>query len=95
MLDWDAVDTERLRDDLDPCDLLFARTTMRHIHELIVRGRSVVREGEVLGIDYSAMRDDLLVRLRAAMGQTGPLAAALRELERAVASHYLADAPCY
>ena len=36
VLDWDAVDTERLRDDLDPCDLLFARTTMRHIHELIV-----------------------------------------------------------
>jgi len=95
VLDWDAVDTERLRDDLDPCDLLFARTTMRHIHELIVRGRSVVREGEVLGIDYSAMRDDLLARLRAAMGQTGPLAAALLELERAVASHYLADAPCY
>jgi cytosine/adenosine deaminase-related metal-dependent hydrolase len=94
VLDWDAVDAERLRADLDPCDLLFARTTMRHIHELIVRGRSVVREGQVLGIDYPAMRDDLLARLRAAMGQTAPLAAALRELERAVASHYLADAPC-
>jgi cytosine/adenosine deaminase-related metal-dependent hydrolase len=94
VLDWDAVDAERLRADLDPCDLLFARTTMRHIHELIVRGRSVVREGQVLGIDYPAMRDDLLARLRAAMGQTGALAAALRELERAVTSHYLADAPC-
>jgi cytosine/adenosine deaminase-related metal-dependent hydrolase len=94
VLDWDAVDAERLRADLDPCDLLFARTTMRHIQELIVRGRSVVREGEVLGVDYLAMRDDLLARLRAAMGQTAPLAAALRELERAVASHYLADAPC-
>jgi cytosine/adenosine deaminase-related metal-dependent hydrolase len=94
VLDWDAVDAERLRDDLDPCDLLFARTTMRHIHELIVRGRSVIREGKVLGIDYPALRDELLARLRAAMGQTAPLAAALRELERAVASHYLADAPC-
>ena len=38
VLDWDAVDAERLRADLDPCDLLFARTTMRHIHELIVGG---------------------------------------------------------
>ena len=35
LLDWDAIDSERLRDDLDPRDLLFARTTMRHIHELI------------------------------------------------------------
>ena len=94
VLDWDAVDTERLRADLDPCDLLFARTTMRHIHELIVAGRSVVREGRVLGIDYPAMRDELLARLRAMMGQSVPLAAALRELERAVAAHYLAEAPC-
>ncbi len=94
VLDWDAVDAERLRADLDPFDLLFARTTMRHIHELIVAGRSVVRDGRVLGIDYPAMRDDLLGRLRATMSQNMPLAAALRELERAVAAHYLAEAPC-
>jgi len=94
VLDWDAVDAERLRPDLNPFDLLFARTTMRHIHELIVAGRSVVRDGQVLGIDYPAMRDDLLARLRAAMGQNMPLAAALCELERAVAAHYLAEAPC-
>jgi cytosine/adenosine deaminase-related metal-dependent hydrolase len=94
VLDWDAVDAERLRADLDPCDLLFARTTMRHIRELIVAGRSIVREGHVLGVDYPAMRDDLLARLRATMAQSVPLAAALRELERAVAAHYLAEAPC-
>jgi cytosine/adenosine deaminase-related metal-dependent hydrolase len=94
VLDWDQVDAERLRGDLDPCDLLFARTTMRHIHELIVGGRSVVREGRVLGIDYLAMREDLLARLRATMAQNASLAVALRELERAVASHYQAEAPC-
>jgi len=94
VLDWDAVDAERLRTDLDPFDLLFARTTMRHIHELIVAGRSVVREGRVLGIDYPARREDLLARLRSTMRQSVPLAAALRELERAVAAHYQADAPC-
>ena len=27
LLDWDAVDAERLRPDLDPLDLLFARST--------------------------------------------------------------------
>jgi hypothetical protein len=67
---------------------------MRHIHELIIAGRSVVRDGQVLGIDYPAMRDDLLARLRATIAQNMPLAAALRELERAVAAHYLAEAPC-
>lgn len=94
VLDWDAVDAERLRADLDPCDLLFARTTMRHIHEVIVGGRTVVRDGEVLGVDYPAMREELLGRLRATTAQNAALAAALRELERAVASHYQADAPC-
>lgn len=94
VLDWDTVDAERLRADLDPFDLLFARTTMRHIHELIVAGRAVVRDGQVLGIDYPAMRDDLLARLRAMMGQSMPLAAALHELDRAVASHYQNEAPC-
>jgi cytosine/adenosine deaminase-related metal-dependent hydrolase len=94
VLDWDAVDAERLRADLDPHDLLFARTTMRHIHELIVAGRSVVRDGQILGIDYPAMRDDMLSRLRADMGKSAVLAAALGELERAVANHYQSQPPC-
>ena len=94
VLDWDEVDHERLRADLDPCDLLFARTTMRHIHELIVGGRTVVRDGQVLGVDYPTMRDELLGRLRSTMAQKASLAAALRELERAVGTHYQSDAPC-
>jgi cytosine/adenosine deaminase-related metal-dependent hydrolase len=94
LLDWDAVDSERLRADLDARDFLFARTTMRHIHELLVAGRTIVRDGQVLGIDYARMRDDLLARLRSTMAQNAPFAAALRELERAVASHYGAERPC-
>ena len=94
VLDWDAVDAERLRPDLDPQDLLFARSTMRHIHELIVAGRPVVRDGAVLGVDYPAMRDDMLARLRADMHRSAGLAAALRELERAVTAHYQSQPPC-
>ena len=94
VLDWDAVDAERLRPDLDPQDLLFARSTMRHIHELIVAGRPVVRDGAVLGVDYPAMRDDMLARLRTDMHRSAGLAAALRELERAVTAHYQSQPPC-
>jgi cytosine/adenosine deaminase-related metal-dependent hydrolase len=94
VLDWDAVDHERLRPDLDPLDLLFARATMRHIDELIVSGRSVVREDKVLGVDYPAMRDDMLARLRADMHKNSMLAAVLPELERAQAAHYLSKPPC-
>jgi cytosine/adenosine deaminase-related metal-dependent hydrolase len=95
VLDWDAVDTDRLRSDLDPQDLLFARTTMRHIHELIVAGRTIVRDGKVVGVDYPALREDMLARLRADMGKSAALMAALPELERAVATHYRSLPPCY
>jgi 5-methylthioadenosine/S-adenosylhomocysteine deaminase len=94
VLDWDAVDHERLRADLDPQDLLFSRATMRHIHELIVAGRSVVRDGQVQGIDYPAMRDDMLARLRADMQHNVGLVSAISELERAVAAHYRSQPPC-
>jgi cytosine/adenosine deaminase-related metal-dependent hydrolase len=94
VLDWDAVDTERLRSDLDPRDLLFGRGAMRHIHELIVGGRTIVQDGRVTGVDYPALLDDLLGRLRAGMAQNAGLAAALVELDRTVEGHYAADAPC-
>ena len=94
VLDWDAVDHEQVRPDLDPQDMLFARSTMRHIHELIVAGRPVVRDGQVLNIDYPAMRDEMLKRLRADMQQNAGLASAIGELERAVATHYKSQPPC-
>jgi 5-methylthioadenosine/S-adenosylhomocysteine deaminase len=94
VLDWDAVDHERVRPDLDPQDMLFARSTMRHIHELIVAGRPVVRDGQVLNIDYPAMRDEMLERLRAGMQQNTGLSAAIGELERAITAHYISQPPC-
>ena len=92
LLDWQKLDEDRLRSDLDPLDLLFARSTARHIKELIVAGKSIVRDGRVLGIDFPAMRDDLLARFRHGIAQNATLAAALPELERAVRTHF--ETPC-
>jgi cytosine/adenosine deaminase-related metal-dependent hydrolase len=88
LLDWKAIDYERLRDDIDPLGLLFARTTARHIREVIVAGRTIVREGRVLGIDYPAMCDDLMARFRAGIAQNASLARALPDLERAICAHF-------
>ena len=94
LLDWAAVDDDRLRPNLDPLDLLFARSTARHIHELIVAGRPVVRDGRVLGIDYPALREEMLGRLRALMVQSAAFATAVGELDRVVTRHFAAEAPC-
>ena len=92
LLDWDKLDEDRLRPDLDPLDLLFARSTARHIKELIVGGKTVVRDGRVLGIDLPAMNQDLLARFRHGIAQNATLAAALPDLERVVRDHF--ETPC-
>jgi cytosine/adenosine deaminase-related metal-dependent hydrolase len=92
LLDWAALDEDRLRLDIDPLDLLFARTTARHIREMIVAGRPVVRDGRVLGVDYLAMRDELLARLRSNI--SAEFAAALGELEGAIRGQFEPEAPC-
>jgi 5-methylthioadenosine/S-adenosylhomocysteine deaminase len=88
LIDWEKLDEDKLRSDLDPLDLLFARSTARHIKELIVGGRTVVRDGRVPGIDHAAMNEDLLARFRHGIAQNSTLAAALPHLERAVRDHF-------
>ena len=92
LIDWGKLDADRLRSDLDPLDLLFARSTARHIKELVVGGRTVMRDGKVSGIDLAAMNDDLLGRLRHGIARNTTLAAALPYLERAVRDHF--ETPC-
>ena len=92
LLDWDTLDADRLLPELDPCDLLFARSTARHLKELIVAGKTIVRDGRVLGIDLPGMNADLHARLRHGIAQNGTLAAALPELERVVRNHF--ETPC-
>jgi 5-methylthioadenosine/S-adenosylhomocysteine deaminase len=94
LLDWNAIDDDRLLPNLDPLDLLFARTTARHVHELIVAGRPIVRDGRVLGIDYPALREDMLARLRSLTAQNAAFAAAVGDLDRAVRYHFEAETPC-
>jgi cytosine/adenosine deaminase-related metal-dependent hydrolase len=94
LLDWAHVDDDRLKPDLDPRDLLFTRVTARHIAEVIVGGRTIVKEGHLTGIDYPAMRQDLLARFRAGMSGNAALASALPALEKAIATSFAGDTPC-
>jgi cytosine/adenosine deaminase-related metal-dependent hydrolase len=86
LLDYDAIDDDKLRDGLDPVDLVFARATARHIHELIVAGRTVVQSGRVLGIDLEAARREVILRMRAGQPAMASFAAALPHLDRAVSA---------
>jgi cytosine/adenosine deaminase-related metal-dependent hydrolase len=95
LLDWAAIDDDRLRDDIDALDLMLTRATARHIRELIVSGRTIVKDGAVLGVDADAARAEVLSRMRQGMRDKAPLASALPLLERAIAKHFEPNLSCF
>jgi cytosine/adenosine deaminase-related metal-dependent hydrolase len=94
LIDWAALDEDGLLDAPDPINLLFSRATARHIRELIVGGRTVVKDRSVPGIDLPAIRTEILAQMRSGMRSSGTLAQALAALDHGIARHYLADLPC-
>lgn len=88
VLDWARLEDDRLRDDLDAVELVVTRATARHIRELIVGGRTIVRDGAITGIDLRAVRAELLAQMRAGMAGMADLAATLPSLEAAMAAHF-------
>jgi cytosine/adenosine deaminase-related metal-dependent hydrolase len=94
LLDWDAIDDEHIRDDVDPLELVLARATADHISELIVAGRTVVKDGTVQGVDLPKARAEVLAQMRKGMAANDSLARALPHLERAIANFFETDHPC-
>lgn len=87
VLDRAALDEDAIT-EVDPLDLMFARANRRHVKELIVAGRTVVRDGTVLGVDLDAVQNELRARYRTAMPDRMGLKRALPGFEAAIADHY-------
>jgi len=88
LLDWAALDNDRLRADADVLGVLFARATARHISELIVAGRTVVRDGAVLGVDLAAARAEVIGQMRAGVRDSAVLVSILAAYEQTLAAHF-------
>jgi cytosine/adenosine deaminase-related metal-dependent hydrolase len=93
LIDRAALDEDDLM-DLDPIDLVFARATRRHVRELIVAGRSIVRDGRVTGVDLDAAHVELRAAFRAGLTERAGFAAALPQLEDAVRRFYAPRLGC-
>ncbi len=94
LLDWAALDNDGLREDVEPINMLFSRATARHIRELIVGGRTIVRDGRVTAVDRPAIRHEVLSQMRSGMAKNATLLAALSALDQAIARHYLPEPHC-
>jgi cytosine/adenosine deaminase-related metal-dependent hydrolase len=94
LLDWGALDNDGLCDGIDPVNLLFSRATAKHIDQLVVGGRTIVKNGHVLGIDLSVIRHEILAEMRSGMAGNRALLSAITALEKAIEFRYLSDPPC-
>jgi cytosine/adenosine deaminase-related metal-dependent hydrolase len=94
LLVWERLDEDLLGTDLPPVGLVLARARARHIRELIVAGRSVVRDGVVLGIDHAGVTEELRGQLRVGLRGQETLRAALGHLECVLAREYGSPAWC-
>jgi len=95
LLDWAALDNDELGGDIEPINILFSRATARQIRELIVAGRTIIKDGQVLGVDLPAIRDEVLSQTRSGMAKNAALVTALSALDQAIARHYLPDSSCF
>ena len=95
LLNWAAIDEDRLQEDIDPLVLVLTRATARHIRELIVGGCTIVRDGSIVGVDAEAARAEVMSQVRHAMPDKASLAATLPLLEQAIAKHYEPNPACF
>jgi cytosine/adenosine deaminase-related metal-dependent hydrolase len=93
VLDWARLDEDALM-EVEPVGLLFSRATGRHVGELVVAGRTVAREGRVLGIDLDAVQAELRAAFRAGLPSRRRFACALPELEDAIRDFYAPRMGC-
>jgi cytosine/adenosine deaminase-related metal-dependent hydrolase len=94
LMDWAALDNDGLCEDIEPINMLFSRATARHIRELIVGGKTVIRDGRVSGVDLPAIRQEVLSQTRSGMAENASLLSALSALDQAVAQHYVPEPHC-
>jgi cytosine/adenosine deaminase-related metal-dependent hydrolase len=87
LLDAAALDPDALWPAVDPLDLLLARGRAPMIREMIVAGRTAVRDGGLTGIDHPALAAELLGQFRAGMVEDG-FALALPALEAAIGAQF-------
>jgi cytosine/adenosine deaminase-related metal-dependent hydrolase len=87
IVDRRALDEDELM-PLDPIELLFARGNRSHLKELMVAGRTIARDGKILGVDLDAAQKELRAAYRAAMPSRSGFIAAWPDFEAAICAHY-------
>ena len=96
--DFVTLDLDRLDRDaimaVDPLQLLFARGNAALVRDVVVDGRTIVREGKVVGVDLPAIERELRGMYREGVRQFGGLQRAWGPLEGALGGWFEGQVGC-
>ncbi|MGR3464281.1 amidohydrolase family protein [Limimaricola sp.] len=87
-LDWVALSAEALWPDDAPGERLLARMSARHVRDLVVAGRPVLRDGALTGIDAESALAELLAQARADLPRLEALRPDVRRIAALTRAHY-------
>ncbi|MDO9561791.1 MAG: amidohydrolase family protein [Bradyrhizobium sp.] len=93
VLDLDRLDRDAFL-DVDPLQLLFARGNAALVRDVVVDGRTIVREGKVAGVDLPAIERELRGMYREGVKQFGGLQRAWAPLEGALSGWFERQMGC-
>src|SRR6266849_869248 len=96
--DFVVIDLDRLDRDaimpVDPLELLFARGNASMVRDVVVDGRTIVREGRPTGVDLAAIEQELRGMYRANVRQLAPFQRAWPPLSASLASWFETQLDC-
>jgi 5-methylthioadenosine/S-adenosylhomocysteine deaminase len=67
VMNWAALDSHAVFDDIDPLDILLARGNANYVERVIIGGREVVNDSKLVAVDEAAMIEELLSQWKLAL----------------------------
>jgi len=92
-IDLDRLDRDRIM-PVDPLELLFARGNASMVRDVVVDGRTIVRDGKPTGVDLPAIEQELRGMYRAGVKQFARLERAWAPLAGALGNWFEGQLGC-
>lgn len=88
VLDYDAMAYDVIEGMANPLDVMLTRATTRHVKNVYVAGREIVRDGRVLGVDLEALEHAVVKNARAQGGHMRALKPVLERSQETLRAFY-------
>jgi cytosine/adenosine deaminase-related metal-dependent hydrolase len=93
VLDLEGLDRDAIM-PVDPLDLLFARGNASFVRDVVVAGRTIVRDGKLTGVDLATMEIELRALFRKSVSRFAALERNWKPFEAALTGWFCSHCGC-